>query len=755
VIAAVLLLACLAVAAPAAGQNRSWPSESAPRPLPSKPVPFPPYELRTLDNGLQVVVVQHHEQPAISMRMIVRVGSARDPRDKVGLATLVASLLDQGTTTKSATELNEEIDFMGARMGAGAGTDLTFLNVIVMKDSFDEGLRILSDMARRPGFAPEELERQRQQAISTMQVNSDSPEFVADAVFDRLVYGLHPYALPQNGTADTLAAITRADLVAFHDQYFVPNNAILALVGDVAVDEAFASAKTVFGDWQQKQLPPAQYVAPPDPARRVVVVNKPGAVQTEIRVGHLGIKRNQQDYMSVNLALRILGGEGANRLHQVLRTERGLTYGAKADMDTLLESGDFEASTNTRSEATGEVLRLIVDEFWRLQRERVGDRELSDAKAYLTGSFPLTIETPDAIATQVLNVLFYGLPVEQLQSFRDRVNAVTTDDIERVARYYLHPDRLSIVLVGNAQAFLSQLRGLGFSNVEVVDANDLDLLATDFKKPGSPARPTLSPTPTRRGTPGAAVVIAPAAAPAYQPPASQSASRPAIAPDDGAAARQLLDKMIAAKGGLARLRAIKTLVVTTRAKALGPDVPPDEAQTVTYIEYPNHVRVESTIRGTTILQVYDGTHGWVRDPNGTHDVPEQMLRDFESGLKRDTITALLGAADGRIRVRKLPDARDERGAVRQALELSGADFEPMVMYVDPATGLVSKQSYVVNGPGRPLVEESFTDYRNVDGVQINFAASVRVGGQPALERTVTDARINAPIDPAMFRRPGS
>ena len=143
--------------------------------------------------------------------------------------------------------------------------------------------------------------------------------------------------------------------------------------------------------------------------------------------------------MALNLAIRILGGEGANRLHQILRTARGLTYGAQADMDTRRESGAIEASTNTRSDATGEVLRLMVDEFWRLQRERVSERELSDAKAYLTGSFPLTIETPDAIATQVLNVLFFGLPIEDLQSFRERVNAVTPDDIERVARFYLSP----------------------------------------------------------------------------------------------------------------------------------------------------------------------------------------------------------------------------------------------------------------------------------------------------------------------------
>ena len=195
--------------------------------------------------------------------------------------------------------------------------------------------------------------------------------------------------------------MTRDDLVAFHTRFFMPNNAILAIVGDVTAPEAFAAAKKIFGDWQKRDLPAQTFIEPPDPTRRVIVVNKPDAVQTEVRVGHIGIPRTHPDYMAVNLAIRILGGEGSNRLHQVLRTERGLTYGAQANMDTLKESGDFEAETNTRSDATGEVLRLIVDEFWRLQRERVSERELDGAKAYLTGSFPLTIETPESIAMQV------------------------------------------------------------------------------------------------------------------------------------------------------------------------------------------------------------------------------------------------------------------------------------------------------------------------------------------------------------------
>jgi zinc protease len=477
-LALIALVTGLSVVSPAA-QSR-WPAEGPPRPLPARDVAFPPYEVRMLDNGLQVVAVLHHEQPIVSMRMLVRAGAALDPRGKAGLADLAASLLDQGTTTMSARETNDAIDFMGGAMGAGAGTDLTFANVIVMKDSFQTGLDMLSDMVRHPAFAPEEIERQRQQALSNFRVNFEDPGFVADVIFDRLVYGFHPYGQPQGGSPETLASITRDDLVAYHDTNFVPNNAILAIVGDVTAEEAFDGVRRAFGDWQPREVPRPDVLAPPEPTRRLIVVDKPDAVQTEVRVGQVGVKRNTDDYMALNLALRILGGEGANRLHQVLRTERGLTYGAKADMDTLLESGDFEASTNTRSEATGEVLRLIVDQFWRLQRERVGERELADAKAYLTGSFPLTIETPDNIATQVLNVLFYGLPVEELQSFRDRVNAVQPEDIARVARAYLRPDRLSMVLVGNAAAFSGQLSGLGFQTIETVEMADVDLMAADL-----------------------------------------------------------------------------------------------------------------------------------------------------------------------------------------------------------------------------------------------------------------------------------
>ena len=465
-------------------QTVNWPSQRPPRPLAAREVKFPPYEMRTLANGLQVITVLHHEQPAVSMRLLVRAGSVQDLPGKAGVANLAASLLDQGTTTKSAQQIADQIDFIGGALDTGSASDLSFVNVVVMKDSFDVGMDLLADVVRNPAFAEEEIERQKQQAISALQVRRGNPDYVASVVFDRLVYGFHPYGLPNIGTPETLAAVTRANLQAYHRRNFVPNNMILAIVGDVTSKEAFAAAQRVFEDWPRVELEPLKTVAPPPPTRRIVVVDKPDAVQTEIRVGQLAIPRKHPDYLAFDLAVKILGGEGANRLQRVLRSERGLTYAASADTEARKQSGDFVAETDTRTETTGEALRLMVDEFSKLLRDRVSRRELSDAQDYLAGSFPLTIETPNQIATQVLNVVFYELPVEEIGTFRERVQRVTPNAIQRVARQYVRPDRLSIVLVGNAAAFVPQLKRVGFSEFEIVPIGELDLMSATLRHEG-------------------------------------------------------------------------------------------------------------------------------------------------------------------------------------------------------------------------------------------------------------------------------
>ena len=470
------------LAAATGAQVTSWPTENPPRPLPSRPVSFPPYELRTLPNGMQVIVVMHHEQPEVTMRILVRAGAAYDPPGKSGTAALAASLLNQGTNTRSAQEIADTIDSIGGALDTGAGSDVTSASVLVMKDSFDVGMDLLADVVRRPAFTPEEIERQRRQTIQNLNVSLEDQGFIAGAVLNRLIYGFHPYGFPDTGMPATIAKLTREDLREFHRRYFAPNNSILAIVGDVTADEAMTAATRVFGDWQRQAVQPPTLPDPPKPTRRVVVIDKRDSVQTAVRIGQLGIPRKTPDYMDVDQAVRILGGEGSNRLFRVLRSERSLTYSASADLNTMLLAGDIVAETDTRTEATAEALRVIVDEFTRLQRERIGDAELAGAQAYMTGSFPLTIETPGAIARQVVNAVFYDLSLDELRTYRQRANAVTPDDVLRVARAYIQPDRLSIVMVGNAAAFKEQLEKAGFGKYELISLNELDLTAADLKK---------------------------------------------------------------------------------------------------------------------------------------------------------------------------------------------------------------------------------------------------------------------------------
>jgi zinc protease len=471
---------------------QDWPREQPPPPLAARDVDFPPYELRTLSNGLQVLVVPHHEQPSVVFRLLVRAGAIQEPADRPGVANFVATLLNQGTTTRSAEQIATLIDSAGGFIGVGAGNELTFIQGAVIKDRTDEALGLVSEMAQHPAFPAGEIQLQRRQALSALQVANDDPDYIAGVVFDRLVFGSHPYGRPGQGTVESIERITRDDLVAFHRTWFVPNNALLAIVGDLPAAQAFAAAERAFGAWPRKDVPAVTPAAPPPPARRIVVVDRPGSAQTEIRVGHLAFARTHPDYIPFEMAIRILGGEGANRLFGVLRSERGLTYGASAEFHAFRTSGAVIAETDTRTSTTGESLRLMVDEFARLQRETVHPAELQGAQDFFAGHFPLSIETPSAIAEQVLTRLNFGQDLSEIDDQVDRVTSVTASDIQRVARQWLKPDQLTIVLVGDASVFEPQLKAMGFGTFERIPLSELDLDSPTFRR--SPAAAGLAPS---------------------------------------------------------------------------------------------------------------------------------------------------------------------------------------------------------------------------------------------------------------------
>ena len=475
-----LILIVIGSATPFALQN--WPSSRPPRPLPARSVEFPPYHLKTLSNGLQVLAVLHHEQPSVYFRLLVRAGAVQETADKPGVASFVAGLLDKGTTGKSAGEIATLIDSAGGLIGATSANELSFVNGAVIKDRTDMALALASEMVQRPAFATEEIERQRSQLVSALKVNYDDPDYIADLVIARLIFGAHPYGRPNEGTPESIARLTREDLVAFHRTWYVPNNALLTIVGDLTADEAFAAAEKAFGSWPRRDVPVVKTADPPPPARRLIVVDRPGSAQTEIRVGHLAVARTHPDFVPLDLTVRILGGEGANRLFGVLRSERGLTYGASAELHTFKSGGDIVAETDTRTDATAQSLRLMVDEFFRLQRDPVGGGELGGAQDFLSGNFPLTIESPAAIAQQVLAHLFYGLDLSEIKTYRDRVERVQIDDIQRIAQQFLKPTALSIVLVGDASGFAEDLKKVGFTEFERIPLSQLDLNAPNLRR---------------------------------------------------------------------------------------------------------------------------------------------------------------------------------------------------------------------------------------------------------------------------------
>jgi zinc protease len=735
---AVTVALLIAVAgARAAAQAPNWPSERPPRPLPARDVKFPPYALKTLSNGLQVIAVSHHEQPAVSLRLMVRAGGANDPADRPGVAALVAALLDQGTTTRSAEQIAHTIDSIGGVLGAGSGTEYTFVQAIVMKDSFGLGLDMVSDIAKNPGFAPQEIELQRKQMLSTLTVSYDDPEYLAGVVFERLVYGPHRYGRPDSGTPASLAAITREDLVKFHQTWFGANNAILAVVGDVTADEAFAGAERAFGAWGKAANAAAQVEEPPAPTRRLVIIDRPGAVQTEIRVGNTALPRKHPDYLALDLAVKILGGEGGNRLHRVLRSDRGLTYGASADLNALKDAGTIVADTDTRSDSTGEALRLIVDEMWKLQRERVGERELSDAQAYLTGSFPLTIETPSAIAAQVLSAVFFGLDLEELQNFRERVNAVTVDDIQRVARTYLRPDRLSIVLVGDASKFEKQLSGAGFAQFERIPVSELDLSVPGLR---------------RRSATGAGGRVQPIglrfpAAPAAfaKAPAPKAAGR-----EQREDADALIQRAVRGKGGLARLKAIRTIhaVSDTVVEAQGKKL---TIPTTIRIRYPGAFRIDSEMPAGPVSQVFDSGTFWVNDARGANVAPRPAAESMRGNIQRDAIALLLALADGRVKARRIDDLTLD-GRLVPVLDVDLKPGGPVTLVLDPDSGLILRERYPApDAAGQ--IEERFTDYRDVDGIKVAFSVTVAHPQLGDVVRIMRKVAFNVPLDPALFTRP--
>lgn len=441
-----------------------------------RPYHFPPFETRVLDNGLRLIVAPIHAYPVVTILAVVDAGATRDPRDVEGVAQLATRALNEGTRTMNALELALRLEMMGSTLDTGADWDSTIVQLTSLASRIEDGFAVLAEVLREPAFPEHELQRLRAERQSDLAQLRTEPRGLADVFFSRLLYVPESrFARLAGGDEQSVQRVTREQVAAFHALYYRPNATALMIVGDITIDAAVRHANTVFGSWSGT----APAVTEPVDAQRfrdkqVHIIHKADAPQSEVRIGHVALPRNNDDYFPLVVMNAILGGLFSSRLNLNLREEHAYTYGAHSAFDWRRAASPFEISTAVETAVTGDAVREMLAEFTRIREAPVTDAELSLAVSYLIGVFPIRFETTAAVAGGLANVEIFRLPADYFNSYRDQVRAVTTDDVLRVAREHLDPSRLQVVVVGNADAVREPLTALGLGPVTVYDPTAAD-----------------------------------------------------------------------------------------------------------------------------------------------------------------------------------------------------------------------------------------------------------------------------------------
>lgn len=451
-----LLAAGMLTPSPAAAQE-------SPIPLgPPAPLKLPSMERFTLSNGLRVVLMENHKVPLVQFEMIVRGGTALDPDGKTGLATLTAEMMEEGAGGRSSLEFADAVDFLGASISAYAGAHSAGVSLFTPLSKMDSALALFADMVLRPGFPEAELERLRKERLTTLTQWHDQPRAVASAAFNAILYGEHhPYGRTSIGDEGSIRGIGIADVRAFHRRLFTPANAAVIVVGDVDARRARAALERLFGSWRGAAPGmPAVAVAPQVTSRAITLVDKPGAAQSEIRIGRIGTDRLTPDYYPLLVMNTILGGSFTSRLNQNLRERNGYSYGAGSGFDFRMSAGPFRASSAVQTDVTDKALAEFMNELTAI-REQVSDEELARARNFLALLYPNNFETISAAAGQIAELVIYGLPDDTFNTYVERVMAVTKEDVLRVARAYIDPAAVAVVVVGDRAKIEAGIQALG------------------------------------------------------------------------------------------------------------------------------------------------------------------------------------------------------------------------------------------------------------------------------------------------------
>jgi zinc protease len=452
--------------------DRSQPPKTGPAPT----LKLPAIQRQKLSNGLAVWLVEQHEVPIAQVNLIIGSGSADDPPERPGTASLAAAMLDEGAGTRGALELADAIEFLGAELNTSSTFDASAVRLNVPVARLSDALPLMADVVLRPTFPANELERLRKERLTDLLQARDDPAEIVRVAFPRLVFGArHRYGTPAVGTEASLEAIRLEDLRTFYSASYRPDNSTLIVVGDVTSAKLMPLLEQAFGGWRADGPPATRtnVVDPPQLTRRqIYLIDKPGAAQSQIRIGWIGVPRSTKEYATLQVLNTILGGSFTSRLNQNLREEHGYTYGAASTFDMRRSSGPFFATAGVQTDKTADALREFFNELNGIRKPIPAD-ELDKAKNYVALGFPARFETTGDLARRLEELVVYGLPDDTFTAFVDQVSKVTAADVEKDATRYVQPDKFAVVIVGDRKAIEPGVRALNLGPLQLLSVEDV------------------------------------------------------------------------------------------------------------------------------------------------------------------------------------------------------------------------------------------------------------------------------------------
>lgn len=404
-----------------------------------------------------MVVVEDKRLPLVSYRLALRTGDAHDPLELPGLMDMLTGLLTEGTQSRTSREIADEVARLGATLQSGANSDYTTVAASSLSLFSENILELMADVALRPVFPENEVELTKQNTKESLKQQRAQPSFLASEMVARVIFGKHPYSITAP-TPESVDATTRERLIEFHRSMFIANNAVLVVAGDVNQDLLLQQIEDLFGRWEQGAVPDENFPPPPQrTARSAYIVDRPGSAQSNIVIANLGITRTSPDYFPMLVMHTVLGANASSRLFMNLREDKGYTYGAYSSLDARRTAGTVRATAEVRTPVTGDSLKEFFYELNRIRSEPVSEKEIADAKSYLTGVFPIRLETQEGLIDQLVQIKMFGLPDDYLEIYRNRIQAVTIEQIQQVAAKYIKPDKAAIVIVGDGSQLMDQI----------------------------------------------------------------------------------------------------------------------------------------------------------------------------------------------------------------------------------------------------------------------------------------------------------